>query len=88
MSFADDAKELQLQADETISDLRQALVRTQKELNKSKQRTDELVHATIQACKDATLALGPMKPIEGPAIDKRRKRNEVALWHLTDWQGK
>lgn len=87
MSFADDAKELQLQADETISDLRQALVRTQKELNKSKQRTDELVHATIQACKDATLALGPMKPIEGPAVDKRRKRNEVALWHLTDWQG-
>jgi len=87
MTLSDDAKKLQLEVDESVSDLRQTLVRTQKELSKAKQRTEELVEATIQACKDATLALGPMKPIEGPKVDKRRKRAEVALWHLTDWQG-
>ena len=87
MTLSDDAKKLQLEVDESVSELRQTLVRTQKELSKAKQRTEELVEATIQACKDATLALGPMKPIEGPKVDKRRKRAEVALWHLTDWQG-
>jgi len=87
MTLSDDAKKLQLEVDESVSELRQTLVRTQKELSKAKQRTEELVEATIQACKDATLALGPMKPIEGPKLDKRRKRAEVALWHLTDWQG-
>jgi len=87
MSLADDAKNLMTQEDATVAELRQALVRTQKKLQKAQERTEELVEATIQACKDATIALGPMKPVEGPKIDKRRKRAEVALWHMTDWQG-
>ena len=87
MTLADDVKKLQIDADESVTELRQTLLRTQKELSKAKQRTEELVEATIQACKDATLALGPMKPIEGLKIDKRKKKAEVALWHLTDWQG-
>jgi hypothetical protein len=32
------------------------------------------------------VSMGPMPPIAAPAKD-RRKRPEVALWHLTDWQG-
>jgi hypothetical protein len=87
MTLSDDIKKLQIDADESVTELRQTLLRTQKELSKAKQRTEELVEATIQACKDATLALGPMKPIEGPKADKRKKKAEVALWHLTDWQG-
>lgn len=87
MSIADDAKDLMIEQDATVAELRQALVRTQKKLQKAQERTDELVEATIQACKDATIALGPIKPIEGPKPDKRRKRPEVALWHMTDWQG-
>ena len=87
MTLADDIIQLQNQTDDSISELRQTLLRTQKELSKAKQRTEELVQATIQACKDATLALGPIKPIEGPKVDKRKKKIEVALWHLTDWQG-
>lgn len=87
MSIADDAKDLMIEQDATVAELRQALVRTQKKLQKAQERTDELVEATIQACKDATIALGPIKPIEGPKSDKRRKRPEVALWHMTDWQG-
>jgi hypothetical protein len=87
MALSDDLKELEQEADPTIAELRQALARTQKQLAKAKERTDELVSATIQACKDATLALGPIPPIEDPKVDKRRRRVEVALWHLTDWQG-
>lgn len=87
MTLSDDIIKLQNQTDDSISELRQTLLRTQKELSKAKQRTEELVEATIQACKDATLALGPIKPIESPKIDKRKKKIEVALWHLTDWQG-
>lgn len=72
---------------QTAEELRQALVRTQRQLAQAKQKTDELVQATIQAAHDATLAMGPIKPVVPPKEDKRKKRAEVALWHLTDWQG-
>lgn len=87
MALSDDLEGLDLEADPSIVELRQALARTQKQLAKAKERTDELVLATIQACKDATLAAGPIPPIQAPISDKRKKREEVALWHLTDWQG-
>lgn len=87
MTFADDAKQVEIDANDTVNELRVALLRTQKQLAKTKDRTDELIAATIQACKDATLGFGPMPAIAKPAIDKRRRKNEVALWHLTDWQG-
>ena len=73
--------------DPAEGELRAALVRTQRQLAQAKLRTDELVEATIAAAKDATLAFGPIPPVTAPPVDKRRKRAEVALWHLTDWQG-
>lgn len=85
MTLSDDLKDLDV--DPSINELRQALARTQKQLSKAKERTEELVEATIQACKDATLALGPIPPIASPSVDKRKRKDEVALWHLTDWQG-
>lgn len=68
-------------------ELRRALAHTQKQLAIAKARTDELVSATITACKEATLALGPIAPVIPPEPDKRKRHEEVALWHLTDWQG-
>lgn len=71
-----------------VVELRKALVRIQKQLKDAKQRTEELVEATIQAAKDATLAMGAIKPVEPPILTKGGKmKQEVALWHLTDWQG-
>jgi len=87
MTFAEEAKLLKEEADPVVAELRAALIRTQKQLSKTKERTDELVAATIQACKDATLALGPIPKIEPPVLAKSKKKAEVALWHLTDWQG-
>ena len=75
-------------AEESNSELlRQALARTQKQLAEARHRTDELVFATINAAKDAALSFGAIKNVMPPALDKRRKATEVALWHLTDWQG-
>lgn len=72
---------------ERIDDLRAALARTQKQLAKQKERTDLLVEATLTAAADATLALGPIKPVAKPAKDRRKSRAEHALIHATDWQG-
>jgi len=72
---------------EDVVELRKALVRTQKQLKDSKNRTEELVEATKQAAYDATLAMGPVTDVVAPLADKRKKNTECALWHLTDWQG-
>ena len=70
-----------------MKELRQVLVRLQKQLKKAKERTEELVETTQQAAYDAMLTYGPMKNVQVPVQDKRKVRAEVALWHMTDWQG-
>jgi len=72
---------------EDVAELRRALMRVQKQLLQAKQRTDELVEVTHQAAHDATLAMGPITPVKAPELAKHKKKPEVALWHLTDWQG-
>ena len=72
--------------DEQVAELQQALERTKKDLHRAKQRTDLLVEATIKAALDATLSIGKVPPVSAPKVDRRRNA-EVALWHLTDWQG-
>lgn len=74
-------------ASSDVVELRKALIRTQKQLKEAKQRTEELVEATIQAAFDATLSMGEIKEVVAPIADKRKIKSEVALWHLTDWQG-
>jgi hypothetical protein len=68
-------------------ELRAALGRSQRELARQKLRTDALVAATIDAAKDATLAMGPVSPVTPPPKDRRKVRAEHALIHATDWQG-
>jgi hypothetical protein len=87
VSLDKDLEKLDKEADPEIAELRRALQRTQKQLQQAKQRTDELVEATIQASHDAVISLGKIPPIKEPVLDKRRTKAEVALWHLTDWQG-
>lgn len=74
-------------ASDDVVELRRALIRTQKQLKEAKQKTEEYVEATIRAAYDATLSMGAIKPVPPPTIDKRKGKPEVALWHLTDWQG-
>jgi len=87
VSLQDDLAKLAQEANPEIAELRKALVRAQKQLQQAKQRSDELVDATIQASRDAVIALGPIPATPTPSLDKRKTGIEVALWHLTDWQG-
>ena len=68
-----------------VEDLRAALVRTQRQLLRAKNKTDYLVDAVLEASRDAILA-NPIQ-IPKPPKDARRKAPEAAVWHLTDWQG-
>ena len=69
-----------------LEELRKANATLQRQLRRAKAKTDDLVAATIQGSHDAMVALGPVAKIPKPRADKRA-RPEVALWHLTDWQG-
>lgn len=73
--------------DPQLVEMRKVLHRTQAQLAQARDKKSELVQATIQAAKDAVHSYGPLKPVPVPPRDRRKGRNEVALWHLTDWQG-
>lgn len=86
MSLEEKFSEDGLAQQQEIEDLRAALVRTQRDLKKAKAKTDHLVEATIEAARDAVLSHPLPKT---PRVVKTRSKagSEVALWHLTDWQG-
>lgn len=69
----------------TNEQLRQAADRLQRQVVRLKNRDEELVRAVTQAAYDAASgrALSPLPPPN----DRRKKRAEIALWHMTDWQG-
>lgn len=70
-----------------VKELQAAMIRLQKQLKKAKERNEDLVQASHQAAYDAMIGMGPITPVEPPAIQKSTKTAEIALWHLTDWQG-
>ena len=82
----EELERLKKQADPEIAELRKALVNTQKQLAKAKQRNDELAEAVIQAAKDAMIAFGPIQSVKEPIKDIRKTKAEAALIHATDWQ--
>ena len=87
MSLNDDLEQLAQDVNPEVIELRKALQRAQKQLHQAKQRTEELVEVTIQSCYDAILAQGKFPPVALIKTDKRKSKPEVALWHMTDWQG-
>jgi len=70
-----------------VVELRNALIRVQKQLKQAKERTEDLVLTTHQAAYDAMLSMGKVQPVRDVVADKRKLKGEVALWHMTDWQG-
>jgi hypothetical protein len=88
MSLEDQLKNLPPEIESAdVKELRQALMRLQKQLRQSKERTQDLVEASHQAAYDAMLTMGKIELVTAPVIDKRKTKGEVALWHMTDWQG-
>lgn len=81
------ADELDDLPDEAEEDVRAALNRALKQLARAKAKTEDLVDAAYRAARDAFTAEFTQSPTPRPTLDTRRKSPEVALWHLTDWQG-
>ncbi len=75
-----------IQVESKDADLRRALDNALRELARAKAKTDDLVAAVYRAVRDALVA-DPVRPVTPPARVQRVKKAEVALWHLTDWQG-
>jgi hypothetical protein len=74
------------EADEVL-ELRRINGDLQRRLARAKAKTDDLVAAVREGSYAAMVSAGPLAPIKAPSPDRRRKHGEVALWHLTDWQG-
>lgn len=69
-----------------VEELRVALDRVNRQLQKAKMRNERIADLVVESCYTAVLSR-PIKEISAPKQDKRKKSTEVALWHLTDWQG-
>jgi len=87
MSLKEQIESMPEPESQDMKELRQALMRMQKQLRQAKERTQDLVDTTQQAAYDAMLTMGKVQPVQIPAQDKRKTKGEVALWHMTDWQG-
>ncbi len=69
-------------------ELKQTIIRLQQQLRKAKAKTDELVDAVIISSKDAVLGSIDSFNVQPPKLlFDQHKKEEVALLHLTDWQG-
>ena len=80
----DDLEEFR--AHDQIAALREANQTLSTQLLQAKNKGVEIVNAVYRAAYDATLVVG-QPVITSPAKDKRTSSPEVALWHMTDWQG-
>lgn len=79
------APELPTKEEATNDQLRSALNRTLRDLDKAKASKEELVRAVYQAASDAIAGLS-IPPVEPPTVDKRKKVSETAIAVLADWQ--
>lgn len=77
------------QSDEApeMKQLRQANLKLARQLQEAKDRKAGMVNAAMEAARDAIISVGPLLPVPVPERDRRTAREEVALWHMTDWQG-
>lgn len=88
MSLADRLSPEAQAADAEVAELRRALLSAQRQVARYKRRLDDLTETTVEACREAVLAHGPLERVPAPRLDRRRKgAAEVALVHTTDWQG-
>ena len=58
-----------------ITELRKALLRTQKQLSDVKKKRDDFTFAVVQAAHDAMLSAGPIQPVTPP---KKAYKDKVA----------
>ena len=72
--------------DSELEAVKKTAQRLARENHKLRQGTEALVKATFEGSYQAFMIQG-WPGVTALARDKRKKRTEVALWHMTDWQG-
>lgn len=77
----------EFEAHQEADELRRQVSDLQARLRRQRAEKEALVEAVHNGARDALLALGPVAPVAAPRPDKRTRGAEVAVWHLTDWQG-
>ncbi|MCC6897538.1 MAG: hypothetical protein IT377_01110 [Polyangiaceae bacterium] len=77
----------EFQALTRVSELEEENSKLQASLRRERERKASLVEATLAGAAGAMVALGQIPPVPKPKAEKRKAKGEVALWHLTDWQG-
>lgn len=77
----------ELLEDQAHEDTKAALHRALRNLARANARIEDLVDAVYEAARDATVNEFITKRTHKPRADRRRNGGEVALWHLSDWQG-
>lgn len=87
MSTEDGDLRSEIRRNEREEDIRTALGNALRELERAKARTEDLVGAVYQAVRDSMVA-NPVGEVPAPKqIHYDGGKSEVALWHVTDWQG-
>ena len=76
----------EFEGDSELEAMTKTAQRLARQLKDSKNKAKALVEVVYQAVYDATLLVGMAKSTP-PVKDKRKAKDEVALWHMTDWQG-
>ena len=69
-----------------ISALQRTAENLARQLRAHKHKSAELVEVVYRAAFDAAMLAGANRATI-PVKDKRKRKEEVALWHMTDWQG-
>ena len=69
------------------ADLKSALVNTQRQLARARAKVEDQIDAIYRATRDAIAIERAFPPTPRPERDSRKRGAEVALPHLTDWQG-
>lgn len=88
-SAAFDDEATRIESNDEIYDLREALREANARLKKAKITSDTVAEAAFAGAKSAVLAQKRqvIKPFVSLKAKKGDDKSEVALWHLTDWQG-
>lgn len=84
-----DTEHQRVEQNDELYELRNALRETNDKLRKAKVNSELVARAAYEGAKAAVLAAERPKvqPYKSPTSQKGNAKAEVALWHLTDWQG-
>lgn len=84
-----EAEARRLHDNDEVFDLRNALRDANERLRKAKVTSETVAIAAFEGAKSAVLAQerSAVQPYKSPKSTKSDAKAEVALWHLTDWQG-